>query len=191
MQTKRVGLGIAAWLKKRLLSLGLILSLGFLLMVSLVLSSATAALLHTVRGAEADSAWMWMIADLVLPFGIYVVLFMALFRYVPDIRLQWRHVAFGAVVTAFLFAVGKWLLGLYLGISALGSAYGAAGSLALMLVWAYYSAAIVLFGAAVTHARVHELGEKVRAEPIAEPAPVSDLPAESKDVLPAKEPASS
>lgn len=188
VKTKRNGLGVAAWLKKRLLSLGLILSLGFLLLVSLVLSSALAAILHRLRSSDLESMWLWTTTDLVVPFAMYVVLFMALFRYVPDIRLGWRHVAFGSVVTAFFFAIGKAALGLYLGTSALASAYGAAGSLALMLVWSYYSAAIVLFGAAITHARVHELGETVRAEPIAEPTVNVEPRVEAHDVLPADEP---
>lgn len=186
VQAKRDGLGIAAWLQKRLLSLGLILTLGFLLLVSLVLSSLLAALLHGARETTANAVWFWTVVDLAVPFVVYVALFMLLFRYVPDIRLGWRHVAFGSVVTAFFFAVGKWLLGLYLGTSALANAYGAAGSLALMLVWSYYSAAIVLFGAAITHARVHELGEKVRAEPIAEPTDGAPPRPDAHDVLPAR-----
>jgi membrane protein len=186
VQAKRAGLGIAAWLRKRLLSLGLILSLGFLLLVSLVLSSVLSLLLHSMRGTTPDALWFWTAIDLGLAFGVYVLVFMAIFRYVPDIQLEWRHVGFGSAVTAFLFAIGKWLLGLYLATSALGSAYGAAGSLALMLVWSYYSAAIVLFGAAITHARVHELHQKVRAEPIAEPTDGAAPAPQTHDVLPAK-----
>lgn len=170
VQKRREGIGIVAWLRKRLLSLGLILSLGFLLLVSLVLSSALSAAMLTVRGTVPDTYWLWSLTDFVIPLGVYFLLFMALFRYVPDVRLRWRHVAFGSLVTALLFVLGKWLLALYLGTSALGSTYGAAGSLVLMLVWTYYSAAIVLFGAAVTHARVADAGERVPTEKFAEPA---------------------
>lgn len=168
VRPRPAGLGILAWLRKRLLSLGLILSLGFLLLVSLVASSALSAMMHTLRTIRGNAELLWRAVDLVVPFGVYFVVFMALFRYIPDAKLRWRHVAFGGVVTAALFVLGKFLIGLYLGTSAIGSTYGAAGSLALMLVWSYYSAAIVLFGAELTQAHVREKGERIRPEEHAE-----------------------
>lgn len=173
---KTKGLGIVAWLRKRLLSLGLVLVLGFLLLVSLVLSSAISAVMNQVGQTIGEVGVVWAIVDLVVPFGVYFVLFMALFRFVPDARLAWRHVAFGSVVTALLFVAGKWLIGFYLGRSAIGSAYGAAGSLALMLLWSYYSAAIVMFGAEITQARVKVFGEHVGAEPYAVTSPLPHTP---------------
>ena len=164
------GLGIAAWLRKRLMSLGLILSFGFLMLVSLVVSSALSAVMHRVESALPGAAAVWRVGDFVVPFLVYLVMFMALFRFVPDAELGWRHVAFGGVVTAALFVLGKWLIGLYLGTSALASSYGAAGSLILTLLWAYYSAAIVLFGAELTQVHVRAHGERIRIESIAEPA---------------------
>ncbi|MEZ5966130.1 MAG: YihY/virulence factor BrkB family protein [Planctomycetota bacterium] len=158
------GFDVWAWLRKRLLSLGLIVSIGFLLLVSLVVSSGLAALTHAWRDRLPAAGLLWNALDLVVPFLVYLLVFMAVFRYLPDAELRWRHVFFGGVVTASLFVVGKWLIGLYLGTSALGSAYGAAGSLVLMLVWTYYSAAIVLFGAELTQAFVRELGERVAVE---------------------------
>jgi membrane protein len=169
VKTKTHGLGIAAWLRKRLLSLGLIITLGFLLLVSLVVSSTIAAMLHGRNGrVEGEAEVVWTVIDLVIPFAMYCVLFMAVFRYIPDARLRWRHVAFGSVVTATLFVLGKYLIGLYLGTTALGSQYGAASSLVLMLVWAYYSSAIVLFGAELTEAHVRLLGERIQPEEHAE-----------------------
>lgn len=163
------GYGVAAWLKKRLLSLGLIVSTCFLLLVSLVVSSTLSAVLHSMRSdLPAAAAIGWTLTDLLVPFGIYVLIFMAVFRYIPDAQLRWRHVGYGALVTAALFVLGKYAIGLYLGTSALGSTYGAAGSLALMLVWTYYSSAIVLFGAELTQARVRERGEHIEVEDHAE-----------------------
>jgi membrane protein len=173
---KTTGLGVVAWFRKRALSLGLVLALGFLLLVSLVLSSMIAALMNRVGQSIGEVGIVWATVDLVVPFCVYCVLFMALFRFVPDARLEWRHVAFGSVVTASLFVVGKWLIGFYLGRSAVASAYGAAGSLALMLLWSYYSAAIVLFGAEITQARVRASGEHVKVEPYAETEPPPHTP---------------
>jgi membrane protein len=170
VKSKPRGLGILAWLRKRLLSVGLIFSLGFLLLVSLVVSSSISAALHTMQGRVPGSTkLLWTVTDLVIPFFVYLLLFMALFRYIPDAKLRWRHVAFGGLVTAFLFVLGKYLIGLYLGTSALGSTYGAAGSLALMMVWSYYSAAIVMFGAELTQAHVCVHGERVKPEEHAVP----------------------
>jgi membrane protein len=169
---KTKGLGIVAWLRKRLLSLGLVLVLGFLLLVSLILSSAISAVMSQVGQTVGEVGFVWAVVDLIVPFGVYFLLFMALFRFVPDARLAWHHVAFGSAVTALLFVLGKWLIGFYLGRSAVGSAYGAAGSLALMLLWSYYSAAIVMFGAEITQARVRVFGEHVGAEPYAVTSPV-------------------
>lgn len=175
VKPKVAGLGIWAWLRKRLLSLGLIMSFGFLLLVSLVVSSALSALINHFSGKLPGTELLWRLTDIVVPFLVYLAMFMALFRYIPDAQLRWRHVLFGGLVTASLFVLGKWLIGLYLGTSALGSAYGAAGSLILTLSWSYYSAAIVLFGAELTQAHVQDNGEHVRAEAIAEPeAPVEE-----------------
>ena len=162
VQSKPMGLGIGAWLRKRLLSLGLIVSFGFLLLVSLVASSIIAAVTESVRGTSPGTEIAWGISNLVVPLCIYVVMFMALFRYLPDADLTWRHVWAGGIVTACLFALGQSLISLYLGTRALGSPYGAAGSLLAMLLWTYYSAAIVLFGAELTEAWVRSRGEHIR-----------------------------
>lgn len=157
------GIGQGVWnlLRKRLLSLGLIISLGFLLLVSLVISSALSAVSHWMQGALPVADIVWTVGDIVIPFLVYSAAFMALFRYLPDNKPQWRDVRFGGVATAALFVLGKSLIGLYLGSSALGSAYGAAGSLVLLLVWAYYSASIVLFGAELTQARSEQREERI------------------------------
>lgn len=164
------GLGTIAWLRKRLLSLGLIMSIGFLLLVSLVLTSVLAAMIASVNERLPAVSVLWVVVDVVVPFLVYSLMFMALFRYVPDVRLRWRHVAFGGFVTASLFVVGKWVIGLYVGASAVGSAYGAAGSLAVMMLWSYYAAAIVLFGAELTHAHVKQRA-RLRGQPTKALAP--------------------
>lgn len=168
VKPKVQGLGIVSWLRKRLLSLGLILSFGFLLLVSLVVSSVLSSIIYRMQDSWPAAGVLWPVTDFVLPLIIYVVMFGALFRYIPDADLRWRHVLFGGVVTAFLFVLGKWLIGLYLANSTVGTAYGAAGSLILLLLWAFYSSAIVLFGAELTQAWVREHGERIRLEPHAE-----------------------
>lgn len=193
VQQRTTGFGVWAWIRKRLLSLGLILSTCFLLLVSLAISSALSAVLFTMRTDVPGAASIaWTITDLVVPTGIYLLLFMAVFRYIPDAQLGWRHVFHGAVVTTALFVLGKYLISLYLGTSAIGSTYGAAGSLAVMLLWTYYSAAIVLFGAELTQARVRESGEPIAVEEHAETlvddpkhAPGQDRATDSSTVPPA------
>ena len=139
-------------LVRRLRSLGVVVSIGFLLMVSLTISAAI----------NAATAWFgsmapgWPIAlrvvNEVVGLTVSATLFGVLFRVLPDVRLAWRHVAIGAVVTAVLFAVGQRLIGLYLGQAALASPFGAAGTIAVILVWVYYSTQMVLFGAEFTRA---------------------------------------
>ena len=134
------------WLRKRLLSFGMLLTLGFLLLVSLFLSATVSWMAQ-----RAGSGTMEAIFNLVTPFLLYVSIFGAIFLWLPDVELTIRDVAQGAVLTAALFTFGKWAIGLYLGMSTIGSAYGAAGTLVVFLVWTYYSCAILFMGAVLTH----------------------------------------
>ena len=153
---------VAWWriLRSRILSVGLILGVGFLLMVSLIVSAALAAL-----GAWLGSFMLqWQVIlpalDLVLSLGLTTVLFAMIYKYVPREHIAWGDVWIGGLVTACLFSVGKLVIGLYLGRSSLNSAYGAAGSIMVLLLWIYYSAQIFLLGAEFTHVFTYALGSR-------------------------------
>ncbi|MDQ6892292.1 MAG: YihY/virulence factor BrkB family protein [Acidobacteriota bacterium] len=147
------GSGILGLLKKRLLSLALIVGLGFLLLVSLAFSAAMNASQEYFRARLPLPALLLDVAGTVFSFLIFTLLFAAVFRILPDIEIPWRDVWVGALATSFLFSIGKWAIGLYLGRTALGSAYGAAASAIVLLFWVYYASMLVLLGAAFT--RVH------------------------------------
>jgi membrane protein len=140
-----------AFLARRLKSLGVVVSIGFLLMVSLTISAAVSAI-TTWLGNRAG-AWPLVISAATQVVGIAVAtaLFAVLYRVLPDVQLQWRHVIVGAVMTALLFSIGQRLIGLYLGRTAIASPFGAAGTIAIILVWVYYSTQIVLLGAEFTY----------------------------------------
>jgi membrane protein len=143
---------VSDFLRKRMLSFALVLGIGFLLLVSLVLSAGLEAVqshFETRFGTEA--AWLgWLNAA--ISFALFALLFAMIFRILPDARIPWRDVRVGALGTALLFVIGKWAIGLYLGRAAVGSAYGAAGSVIVLLLWVYYVSMIVLLGAEFTRA---------------------------------------
>jgi membrane protein len=153
------GNGVWVFLKDRLLSLAMILSLGFLLLVSLVVSAALSALTIWF-GSLVPAHWQVVMhaANLILTFGVTVTMFALIFKFLPDVRLAWSDVWIGAAITAVLFMVGKYLIGLYLGMGAVGSAYGAAGSFVVLLLWIYYSTLILLFGAEFTQLYANRFG---------------------------------
>ena len=142
--------GFKAFWFTRLRSFGLVLAIGFLLLVSLAISAALAALHNYLSSFELVLPLVLQVFSLLLTLLVTAVLFGLMFRVLPDIRLSNRDVAIGAVVTAILFAVGKQLIGLYLGRTAVSSSYGAAGSVVVLLLWVYYSSQIVLIGAEFT-----------------------------------------
>jgi membrane protein len=144
------GRGLQDLIKIRLLSLALVMGIGFLLLVSLVLSAALSALGTFMAGSLPGQATIWQGINFIISFGVITLLFAMIFKVLPDVKITWRDVWTGAVITALLFNLGKLLLGLYLGRSSLNSAYGAAGSLAIVLLWVYYSAQILFFGAKIT-----------------------------------------
>jgi membrane protein len=146
------------WLRRRILSLGVILAIGFVLIVSLVVSAVLGWLLP--RGGVALDA-----ANEAFSAIVFAILFGLLFRYLPDARIRRRAAFLGGLATAVLFALGKWAIGLYLARGDVGGAYGAAGSLAVLLVWVYYSAAIFFYGAELTAACLEALG--IGIEPLA------------------------
>ena len=155
----RPGSGVGAWVRKRLLSFGLLGVVAFLMLVSLAASTLVSMAGLSGSGSLPAGAVNW-VADIAL----FTVLFAAVFRLLPDVRIQWRDVWAGAAVTAVLFAAGKWAIGAYLAHRGLGSAYGAAGSAIVALAWVYFSAAIVFFGAELTQAWVRVSGRRLEPD---------------------------
>jgi membrane protein len=138
--------------REQLVSLSLILALGFLLLVSLVLSAALGAFGHYLDGVFPGLKLMLRMLHLALSFGVMSVLFGMIFKILPDAPVAWQDVWVGAMTTALLFSTGKYLIGLYIGSSNVATTYGAAGALVIILLWIYYSAQILLFGAEFTKA---------------------------------------
>ena len=152
----------------RMRSFGLVISLGFLLMVSLVVSASLAALSGYLGGQGEEISMIWKVLDLVVPFGVVTLLFALIYKYLPDAKLKWRDVWLGALTTAGLFVLGKELIGLYLGKSSLASTYGAVGSVMVLLLWVYYTSQIVLLGAEITRVRLkREEGRKAKPKEMA------------------------
>ena len=151
------GGGFAGLIKDRFLSFAMVLGVGFLLLVSLVVDAALASIGKFAEARLPGGETVWQILQLVVSFGVITVLFALIFRFLPDVRVEWHDVWFGAAFTAFLFVLGKFGLGLWLGKGSVGSAYGAAGSLVVLLLWIYWSANILFFGAECTqvYARTH------------------------------------
>ena len=140
----------------RLLSFGIVLGIGFLLLVSLVVSAAIATAAKFFSDMVPIHPAILEVINFGISFGMITCLFALMFKYVPDAKVDWRDTWTGATATAFLFTIGKVLLGFYLGIASVGSAYGAAGSLVAVIVWVYYSAQIFLFGAEFTFVYAEE-----------------------------------
>jgi membrane protein len=154
--------GIMETAKNRLLSFGMILVIGFLLLVSLVLSTALSALGSGFAGIlPGGLGWVWQVVEFVISFGVITLLFALIYRVLPDVKIGWRDVWAGAAVTALLFVIGKYLLSFYLSFQSTGSAYGAAGSLMVFLIWIYYSAQIFFFGAEFTQVYARRYGRGI------------------------------
>jgi membrane protein len=153
--------GVWRIIRARFLSLGLVLGVGFLLMVSLVVSTVMAAFGTWLASMMGHWRVTLLVIDVVLTLGISAVLFALLFKYVPQERLAWADVWAGGIVTAALFSIGKFAIGYYLGKSAFSSVYGIAGSFLVLLLWTYYSAQIFLFGAEFTRFYTLILGTRV------------------------------
>jgi membrane protein len=152
--------GIWTLLRSRLLSIGLVLALGFLLLVSLVVSAAIAAFGKWSNGFFEGWETFLYALNYSISFAVTTSLFAMLYKLMPRARIAWRDVWVGAAVTAFLFEIGKFLIGLYLGKTSVASGFGAAGSLVSLLVWVYFSAQIFLLGAEFTWVYSHEYGSK-------------------------------
>lgn len=142
------------FVKKRLLSLTVVLAIGFVLLVSLLLGVGLRAVLHFAHQFAPEVAVLLSGAETLLSLLVVALLFCAIFKVLPDVVLQWRDVVVGALVTALLFTFGRYAIATYLAYTATASTYGAAGSVVLILLWVYYSSLIVLFGAAFTRTQL-------------------------------------
>ena len=162
-------------LRSRLLSFGMVVAMGFLLLVSLVIGAALSALGQWGGTMIAGSADMLQVLNTVVTFGITTLLFATAYRILPRVRIAWSDVWMGAAVTAILFTLGKYLIGLYIGRAGVSSSFGAAGSLIIVLVWVYYSAQIFLLGAEFTWVFAHRHGSRAGVPPVERrhPAPGS------------------
>ena len=156
----KTGRGIRGFLYDRLLSFSMVLSVGFLLLVSLVISAVLTAVTGIVGGFLPIDAATGHILDLVVSVAFITLLFAAIYKFVPDVRIAWRDVWIGAGITSLMFSVGKFLIGFYLGYSSVTSVYGAAGSLVTLLLWVYYSSLMFFFGAELTQVYATRYGSK-------------------------------
>jgi membrane protein len=180
------GHGVLGFIRIRLMSFAMVVGIGFLLLVSLIVSAGLAAATKYISGLLPGVGVVSVIASDVVSFAVITVLFAMIFKVLPDVRIAWRDVWIGGVVTSLLFTGGKFLLGWYLGRSTTISAYGAAGSVVLILLWVYYSAQILFFGAEIT--KVHAIRFGMRVHPVSyarwisppEPIPKIDAKAKSR-----------
>lgn len=147
--------------RQRVFSLGMVVAAGLLLLVSLVVNTVIAALTRSLSDRLPGAEFAWQAGYYVLSTLAASVVFALLFKTLPDVRIPWRSVFFGALITGVLFALGQVLLGYYLGRGAIGNAYGAAGSFVVLLVWVYYSSQVLLFGAELTQVLTRRRGIQV------------------------------
>jgi membrane protein len=158
------GRGIWGFLQDRVLSFAMILGIGFLLLVSLVLSAVLAAISYWLNGWLQLPVGIWQIVDFALSFGVVTLLFALIYKLLPDVDLAWNDVWIGAAITSMLFTIGKSLIGIYLGGSGIASTYGAAGSFVIILLWINYSAQILFLGAEFTQVWANRYGSLMLAK---------------------------
>ncbi len=153
--------GIVVFVKVRILSLALVLTIGFLLLVSLVFSTALTAAIHYAEELIPVPNFVLRVADVGISLTVFTMLFGMIFSVLPDVRLRWRDVWKGALLTAVLFTIGRYVISIYLAFAGPASTYGAAGALVAVIFWVYYSGLILLFGAEFTKVYVRAKGREV------------------------------
>ncbi|HWN42393.1 MAG TPA: YihY/virulence factor BrkB family protein [Thermoanaerobaculia bacterium] len=153
--------GILGFVMTRVISFGMILGIGFLLLVSLVISTVLTAINSYMSGLIPGAESVFQALHVVISLAAVTLLFAMIFRFLPDVKIAWRDVWTGAAVTALLFTAGKFLIGLYLGHSSAASVFGAAGSLAVVLLWIYYATQILFFGAEITQVYARRYGSNI------------------------------
>jgi membrane protein len=174
--------GLAGFIKARSYALAVVLGAGFVLLASLVISAALASLDKFFSQLMPIPVWVAEGVNAIVSLLVIAAVLAAIFKLLPNAPITWRDVAVGAVFTAVLFTIGKTLIGIYLGRASVGSSYGAAGSLVVVLVWIYYSAQIVFFGAEFTRIYANEYGSNPDSKLESSPSP-------AHDVTPQREPA--
>jgi membrane protein len=155
------GNAIMSFIRQRLLSFAIVIVIGFLLMVSLLTSAVLSSLHAYLDQRMAGAAIFWQLLDLMMSFGVSTLLIALMFRYLPDAEVPWRDTWLGGFITAILVTVGKQIIGQYLGQASIASSFGAAGSVVIFMVWVYYVALILLFGAEITQAVAWQRGSRV------------------------------
>jgi len=155
------GQGLRQVLQKRLLSFGMVLGIGLILLLSLAASAALTVVTTFAAGLLPGFGLLWQLLNFAVSLGVITLLFAVIYKFLPDAKIAWGDVWIGAVVTALLFAVGNWALGVYFGNAGVGSAYGAAGSLVVLLIWIFYSAQILLIGAEFTQVYARRYGSRI------------------------------
>ena len=183
----RPGKGIWGFIRTRMLSFGMVLGIGFLLLVSLVVATAVTAFSTWVTGMMPGAKLLIEGVTFLVSFGIVTLLFAMIFKVLPDVTIAWRDVWVGAVATALLFTIGKFLIGLYLAKSSVASTYGAAGSLVVLLLWIYYSSQILFLGAEFTQVYATRYGSQIRPSKHAVPVVRKTEVASAREWPPAKE----
>jgi membrane protein len=172
----KAGRGILGIVRDRFLSFVMVLGSAFLLLVSLLLSAALASLETLTNRLPESLYWVSQLLHAGVSFILITLLFAMMYKYLPDVKIAWRDVWLGAIITALLFTIGKFAIGLYLGHSSMASSYGVAGSFVVLLVWVYYSAQILFLGAEFTQVHAIRYGRRIvpaeNAEPIATDRPV-------------------
>lgn len=180
--------GILAFLRQRVLSASMVMGIGFLLLVSLLLSTALSALGkyfgHRFHGWDL----LWQGINQLVSLGVITLLFAMIYKVLPDTKVAWKDVWLGALVTSALFAIGKLLIGLYLSRASVASSYGAAGSFAVILIWVYYSSQILFLGAEFTHVYAESRGTR-RTWKDGKPTEARDMDEQKKDEQKKDEPA--
>jgi membrane protein len=182
----RPGSGIWGFVKIRMLSFGMVLGIGFLLLVSLVVTTAVTAVSAWALGLLPGAKVLVEALTFVVSLGLITLLFAMIFKVLPDVEIAWRDVWIGAASTALLFTLGKFLFGLYLAKSSVASTYGAAGSLVIVLLWIYYSAQILFLGAELTQVYATHYGSNIRPSKHAVPVVQKEEVASVRDWPPAK-----
>jgi membrane protein len=162
------GQGLLATLRERFLSFTMVLGTGFLLLVSLVVSAGVAALSDFLRSILPGGDIIGFIISIITSLLVVTLMFMLLFKFLPDVKIAWGDVWIGGLVTAILFLVGQFALGLYIGSGAVGTSFGAVSSLVIILVWIYYSTQILFLGAEFTQVYTNKYGSRVRPKENAE-----------------------
>jgi membrane protein len=147
--------------KLRLLSMGLVLSVGFVLLITMVLSAVLSAVQDFVADLSPAAGALWQSGDFVVGVVVAALLFAAVFKLLPDAKIAWKDVWVGAFITSLLFNFGRLAIGYYLGKTAAGSAYGATGSLITLLLWIYYSSLVMLLGAEIAQVYARRFGKRI------------------------------